>query len=174
MMLRSATLDDCHGIARVQVASWRHTYRGLMPEAVLEGMTVESRRERWARILSSPRAGEGNEVLEDEAGTVRGFVSWGKNRDAAWPAEGEIYALYLDADWHGQGWGAKLFLKGLSRLRGMGWDSASVWVLQGNPSEGFYRRMGGERMGERPLEMPGTSGLTEIGYRWASLPQGPE
>ncbi len=140
-----------------------------MPDALLAGMTEEIRRERWGRILSSPRADEGNEVLEDSDGKVRGFVSWGKNRDTAWPADGEIYALYLDADLHGRGWGAKLFLTGLSRLRGQGWESASVWVLKGNPSEGFYRRMGGERMGERPLDRDGASGLTEIGYRWPRI-----
>jgi hypothetical protein len=46
--LRDATLADAHGIATVNVRSWRAAYRGLLPDDVLAGLSVHDREQFWS------------------------------------------------------------------------------------------------------------------------------
>jgi len=49
--VRQATIDDAGDIAVVHVATWRAAYRGLMPQSLLDGLSVEARTAVWRRIL---------------------------------------------------------------------------------------------------------------------------
>jgi len=46
-MIRSATASDAPAIGHVHVESWRSTYRGLMPDAVLVNLSAEQRATFW-------------------------------------------------------------------------------------------------------------------------------
>ena len=50
-MIRPATVDDAAAVAHVHVSSWRSTYRGLMPDAVLDSLSVERRAEFWREVI---------------------------------------------------------------------------------------------------------------------------
>ncbi len=73
-------IDDSGDIAVVHVATWRATYRGLMPQSLLDGLSVEARTAVWRRIL---RDDEGSTLVAIEQGAERvvGFVSVGPSRD---------------------------------------------------------------------------------------------
>lgn len=43
-----------------------------------------------------------------------------------------------------------------------------VWVLEGNPAQAFYTRLGGQRVGEKALTMAGRT-LIEVAYAWPEL-----
>ena len=49
--VRDASIDDAAGIAKVRVQTWRAAYRGLVPQEVLDRLSVERetilRIERW-------------------------------------------------------------------------------------------------------------------------------
>ena len=51
-MVRPAVLDDAAAIARVHVASWRTTYRGLLPDDFLSSLSEESYTDRWRRVMA--------------------------------------------------------------------------------------------------------------------------
>lgn len=51
--VRSATRDDAHAIARVHVRSWQVAYRGLLPDSILNGLSVEQRRTIWHQLLAN-------------------------------------------------------------------------------------------------------------------------
>ena len=53
--LRDARGEDAPGIAAMHVASWRAAYPGLLPEAVLEGLSVARRTATWERVLADRR-----------------------------------------------------------------------------------------------------------------------
>jgi len=46
-VIRSATVEDAIGIAEAHVASWQTAYRGLLPQALLDGLSVERRTTQW-------------------------------------------------------------------------------------------------------------------------------
>ncbi|WP_330987113.1 hypothetical protein [Herbaspirillum lusitanum] len=50
--VRRATVDDAALIAQVRIDSWRAAYRGLIPDAYLDGMKVEDSTRMWTRVLA--------------------------------------------------------------------------------------------------------------------------
>ncbi len=54
--VRRAAPVDAAAIALVHVRAWQAAYRGLMPDDVLERLSVDERALRWRDILSNPWA----------------------------------------------------------------------------------------------------------------------
>lgn len=56
--VRAARAADATGLARVQVASWRSAFAGLVPDAVIAELTSEEAvgqfAERWGEAISAP------------------------------------------------------------------------------------------------------------------------
>ena len=51
--IRTARIEDSPGIARVHVDSWRTTYRGIVPQDVLENLSYQQRQEIWQERLTN-------------------------------------------------------------------------------------------------------------------------
>jgi GNAT superfamily N-acetyltransferase len=94
--VRIATVDDAAAVAAVHVRSWQDAYRGMLPDAYLDGLSVERRSEVWSRILSEtdlPRTG--TFVLEEGLDVI-GFVHVAPTRDDDLPAStGEVTGIYI-------------------------------------------------------------------------------
>jgi hypothetical protein len=46
-VIRQATVDDSGAIARIQVDTWRTTYRDIVPQDYLDAMEVVPRAQYW-------------------------------------------------------------------------------------------------------------------------------
>src|SRR5258708_17013299 len=137
--IRGAAGTDAAQTAEVDVAAWRETYAGLLPQSVLQGLTVISRQEQWRRTLAE--ASTDSFVAETQGTGIIGFASAGRQRGEATRFSGEIYTLYLLAAWQRRGIGTALFglLSRALERRGLG--SASLWVLKDNSQARlFYER----------------------------------
>ena len=163
--IRTADSSDAAAIASVQVASWRTTYRGIVPDAFLDSMNVEARTPRWQELLASQEADFF--VAEDEAG-IFGFVTGGKIRQPIEGYDAELYAMYLLQERQGQGAGRALFRSLAGALLSQNFSSMVVWVLARNPAVGFYRRMGGIQVAAQKIEIGGVE-LDELAFGWRSL-----
>ncbi len=163
--VRPARPEDLPGVARVQVDTWRATYRGVVPEAFLEAMSYEERETRWARTLADPGWPGRLLVAEVEEVGVVGFAALGPDRNSGFPSyTGELWALYVLPAWQGQGVGRALFAETVRTLLAQGHGRMLVWVLKENPrGRGFYERLGGVLLGERELELSG-SRLLAVAY----------
>ena len=51
ILIREAFLQDCHGIAHVQVDSYRTAYAGLFPDTYLAQFTYEEQTQDWREWL---------------------------------------------------------------------------------------------------------------------------
>ncbi len=171
IQIREARSEDARGIAEVHVASWRTTYRGIVPDEHLARLSVEQRAQRWMETLAL-----GIEIVyvaEDETdvgeGRIVGFASGGAERDGEAPDyDGELYAVYILQEYHGQGIGQRLVRAVAERLAASGFNAMLVWVLATNPSRGFYERLGGQFVGEKAIEIGGVS-LSEVAYGWRDI-----
>lgn len=165
MTVREATLDDIPAIARVQVDTWRTTYRGIVPDSFLDGLTYESRERQWTAALG---AGSRTRLVvgEDDAGRVVGFAASGPELGGDPDYKGELYAIYIDAGAQGRGLGRRLVRAVARRLADEGMTSLLLWVLAGNPSRGFYERLGGREVRAKPIAIGGAT-LEEVAYGWA-------
>jgi GNAT superfamily N-acetyltransferase len=165
--IRGATSDDAAGIASVQVRSWQAAYRGLMPDEVLDGLSVERRTEVWRSVAAKGRSGEAVLVLEGEDG-VEGFVHVCAGRDADVDVgTGEVSSIYLVPSAWGKGRGRALMDAAVERLCGEGYRMAILWVLVTNDrARRFYDAAGWSRDGAEKTELvAGTLSITEARYR---------
>src|SRR4051812_25159541 len=163
MLIREAQPADAPGIARVVVDSWRSTYRGLMPDDVLDNLSYERRTQLWAEALADPE--NSIFVAETPTGEIVGVASGGPDRPDALGYAGELYAIYLLAAYQGQGLGRRLTAAVAQRLAERGLTSMLVWVLASNPARRFYESLGGTPLPEREMSLGGVS-LTLAGYGW--------
>ena len=96
MFLRPAVLNDANAIAEVHVRAWRETYRGIMTDAVLDGLSVQASAQRWsAAIAGLSDMRQLLSVAVDDLDTIVGFAGAGPTRDPALTTSGEIYAINL-------------------------------------------------------------------------------
>ncbi|MEC0173432.1 GNAT family N-acetyltransferase [Paenibacillus favisporus] len=168
MSIRQAAYDDYPVLAKVHVESWKTTYRGMIADAYLDQLTVESRMERWKQLLSRGDKDLWTFVSEDEAGRVSGFIQGGKCREEVAGYDAEIYALYLLKEHQGKGHGRLLVNTLIQAFRENGFGSMYVWVLKDNPARQFYMKMGGSPVSEKTLDIAGQAVL-ETGLAWDKL-----
>jgi GNAT superfamily N-acetyltransferase len=165
MGVRRATVDDAEAIERIRVETWRATYRGLLPDTLIDQLqlNVQRRRER----LRSPSPSEINFVAEDGVDVV-GYAFAGPERSHDPEYPGEVYAIYVLPAAQGKGHGRALIRECARELAAGGMTSMLIWVLRENQiGRGFYVRIGGTPVREKPLEeFPGAEEHIEIGYGW--------
>jgi GNAT superfamily N-acetyltransferase len=165
--IRKATQSDAAAIARAQLDSWHSSYRGILPDAVLEQLDIA----RW--IDSRRRIADDRGMLQLVAydlthGDVVGFCDAGPARRGAAMA-GEIYALYLVQHAKRHGLGSELLDHAISWLRAHDRRSMIIWVLENNHhARKFYEARGGELGGTFQSHVHGFPVL-ERSYVWRSL-----
>ncbi len=153
--IRQAKSEDAEGLSRVFDAAWREAYQGIIPGLTLEKMLAR-RGLRWWR--STVTRGRPLAVLDIGQG-VAGYASYGRCRDRARPANGEIDELYLLPEYQGVGLGRRLFRAVCNDLRAREMSRIVLWALADNARAcAFYEGMGGrsiarieERIGGVPL-----------------------
>lgn len=141
--IRAATPDDARAIAEVHVASWRHAYRGLLPDDYLETLSVDEREAQRLAWFADPTPRSGT-LVADDAGRVVGFASFGPSRDDdAADDIGEVPAIYVEPAVLGRGVGRELLRAAMDALRDLGFSRATLWVLEANdPARRFYEKAG--------------------------------
>lgn len=164
--IRPARPGDAHGIARLDVETWRTTYAGVLSTAYLVGLSERRREAGWRGvILREPRDVR---VAVGSNGAILGFGSCGPNRGDRFFA-GEVFTLYVAPDWQNQGIGRRLLIALFRRLVAAGRRSAILWVLRENPSRFFYERLGAHQVSRKPIAVGGTA-IEAIAYGWRDLP----
>jgi GNAT superfamily N-acetyltransferase len=176
--IRPARPEDCARIAAVHVATWRETFRGLLPEAVIAAQDQAAREAFWRPRLEVPPPGSTVLVAEEgPGGPLVGFGACGPQR-AALPYPGEFQALYVLRRAQRAGIGRALMRGMAACLLGCGFDAASLWVLRANlAARAFYTELGGALAGTR--ENPELGGAPEVAFAWRDLraligPGGPD
>ena len=170
---REAGSGDAAALGALHVASWRETYAGLLPGALLDGLSAEARADMWSAVLDDPAAFGGTAiVVATSGGRIVGFGACGGQRDEALKAQGfagEIGALYVLRLHQRSGVGGSLMSRMAGKLLDQGRRAAALWVLRENlPARTFYERLGGVPVGDRKAGLEGTM-LRETAYGWSDL-----
>jgi RimJ/RimL family protein N-acetyltransferase len=142
--IREAASADALAIAEIHVASWQTAYRGLIPDEVLDNLSVDRWSARWTDRLSQPTPHRRTWLVE-HSGQPVGFCSTGPSRDAGHNGlpVGEVYAVYLRPQSFGQGAGRLVMNHTLEDLRKRGFSTVVVWVLIANErARRFYEAAG--------------------------------
>jgi GNAT superfamily N-acetyltransferase len=166
--IRRASPGDAPAIARVRVDSWRSTYRGMIPDAYLDGMQVEASTALWDRVLT---AGP-NATCVFVAAHGSDVVGFGAGNRLAAPKHGfdaELAAIYLRREFQRAGLGRRLVGAVAEAQRASGATGLITWVIAGNKAaRTFYEGLAGELIVEQPFQWDGLD-LVEAAYGWRDL-----
>jgi hypothetical protein len=78
LIVRPARVQDVRQMARVHVRCWQETYRGLMPDAVLDDPGFPAARERmWTGALTGERYRQNRVAVAERDGELVGIASRG-------------------------------------------------------------------------------------------------
>jgi ribosomal protein S18 acetylase RimI-like enzyme len=147
---------DAEALAAAHVASWRQTYRGLLPDAYLARMSEAAHARRFAHQLLHPGPDEVTLAVADRWGLV-GYAQGGPSRRGA-PGEAEVATLYLVRAAQNRGLGGKLLGDTARALAVRGATSLVISVLRDNfAARGFYEHLGGAPEPARQEPGPGSS-----------------
>ncbi len=165
-LIREAGVADAAAIAKAHVDTWRSSYRGVVPDSVLVGLTYDDREARRRERLSGH--GRGLLVAEDDGGVV-GFAGGGRERSGAPEYAGELYALYVLPDRQRQGVGRLLTAATARELVERDMRSMLVWALADSPYRRFYESLGDQLLDKQGLYNSKGVELPEVAYGWADL-----
>ena len=133
ILKKMETDEEIKGKAYVHWKSWHEAYTGIVSQEYLDKLTLE-KCEKMA--FSWPD----NIIVAKENGNVIGFVCYGDRGEEA-PDVGEIFALYVLADYYGKGVGRKLMDVGLEQINHF--SQVRLWVLKENRRAiRFYEKCG--------------------------------
>jgi ribosomal protein S18 acetylase RimI-like enzyme len=143
--LRRATTADAAGVANVHVHSWLAAYRGLVPDDMLDSLSVEERAENWLRLLEPGSGGPLVLVAVGDDG-IAGFsaLSLPSRDEGADARTAELSALYVLPPYWRARIGTALLDASVGALPPEGrWRQLTLWVLPGNERAlAFYDRHG--------------------------------
>lgn len=141
--IRRPGRGDAPACAELHAHVWRSTYRGLMDDAVVDGLSAESFLPMWESIGRAYEEGtvpeDGRELwlATDVDDAPVGFLFFGPPRDDEPPAARQLWALNVHPDHHGTGLAQRLLDERF------GPAPAYLWVARGNDrAVRFYERNG--------------------------------
>lgn len=122
---------EINGKGYVHWKSWHETYTGLVAPGYMEKLTLQ-------RCIEMARRWPQNTLVAKDGDQVIGFVCYGKSET---PDLGEIFAIYVLADYYGQKVGYERMNAAFQKLSA--YPKIVLWVLKGNDRAiRFYERYG--------------------------------
>ncbi len=165
--IRFAAMNDAAAIALVQTSSWQTSYRGILPDSILDTMNADRRVSMRREILLDSNAL--NLVAYDSTHRdLVGFCNAGPSRREG-AAVGELYEIYIVDRAKRFGLGREMFERVTDWCRANRMSQMIVWVLDNNHhARRFYEAMGG-RTATRMRSMVRGYPVVELSYLWDRL-----
>ena len=150
-IIRKKERKDCADVAHVVTVAWNETYRGIVPDEFLNNLYTNED-ERAKNSYNSFNEKENHQYVLEVDDKVVGFVNVGSSNETDYENCGEIHAVYIINGYKGHGYGKKLIDAGIQELKSMNFDKMVIGCLDGNPSNEFYKHLGGKFVKTRIFE----------------------
>jgi GNAT superfamily N-acetyltransferase len=167
--VRPARIADAPGMAVAHLEAWRVGYRGLLPDAHLDGLDAGQRTAAWEQLLGEADVDIATMVAVVDA-EVAGISTIGPYR----PVDGqptppdlcELWMLNVHPDHWGTGVAQALMAEDIAWLgREREEPRAALWVLEGNArGRRFYEKEGWSADGTTRHDAVGGVDVVELRY----------
>ncbi len=151
MIIRQKELKDCESWVDVNIKSWNENLKGIVSDKLLS-FIKDKRDVRIKNDTENFVSDDWNYVLE-ENGKVIGIMKLKESDKYGYENCGEVQILYLYTEEKGKGYGKELLNKGFEVLKNKGYKKAVIGCIDGNPSNGFYKHMGGKFVRQDPWDV---------------------
>ena len=160
--------DDLYDYMYVNTYAWNETYRGIMSDEFLNKIKNELNEnvERLKKKFDKTKIDEPDYkrfilYVNDEPVGIFGIC---KSRDNKYPNSGELCSLYLLNKVKKQGYGRVLFEKAKEELRKLNFKDMIIFCLKGNPTNEFYKYMGGKYIYSKERNIGGRDLIENVYY----------
>jgi ribosomal protein S18 acetylase RimI-like enzyme len=137
--IRAARASDQAAILAIQIASWRDTYRGVMPDVFLDQEMEAALTDFWQGVFGGRRRA-GTLAVAAFGRDVVGFIAAWQVADLAY-----IDSLHVRPGMRRAGIGRALLGFAARRLAGQGCVGASMYIPEANRAAArLFARLGGQ------------------------------
>ena len=169
VIIRKKKKEDCKYVQTIITKSWQDTYKGIVSDEFLNSLSTNEE-ERIIKSENNFDEQNNNELVLEIDEKVVGFIKYGEANDDNYKNYGEIKALYILNQFKGFGYGKLLVQEAVKKLILKGFDKIIIGCLDGNPSNGFYKHLGGRVDTTRTITR-GNQNLVENVYVLQDLKQ---
>ena len=150
-LIRKKERKDCSDVAHVVTVAWNETYRGIVSDEFLDNLYFNEE-DRAKNSFEKFNEKENHQYVLEVENKVVGFINVGQSDETEYKNCGEIHAVYIINGYKGYGFGKKLIETGIKELKSMNYDKMVIGCLVGNPSNEFYKHIGGKFVKTRIFE----------------------
>ena len=162
-IIREKSFEDCVSCERVYTLSWQQTYKGIINDEFLNNLT-NNEIDRIKRNQDNFYNDNDKRFVLEVDNKIVGVLSIGKSRNDKYSECGELKSVYILNDYKGKGYGKKLFIKAVEELVKLGYKDMIIACLQGNPSNDFYKYMGGKFVDTSSFVLPNQELIENVYY----------
>jgi GNAT superfamily N-acetyltransferase len=167
VVVRAAVAADLQAIADIHASSWRVAYRGLFPDAFLDGPLIANRLAHWSgvphRMTASDRL-----LIAEQDGAPAGFIAGWSSEPVGCEPGFDLFIdnLHIRPEMRGQGIGLRLMRELAAKQPRSNETRAYLWLVDGNlPAHRFYARLGGRDADHREKQF-GDALVGELRIVW--------
>jgi putative acetyltransferase len=138
LVIRKMEFSDASRVAEIHTFGWRCAYRSIVSDDYLfNTLSVVTRVEKFEQELNEK---EKESYVYDD-GIVKAFLTVGPCRDEDRLDQFELWGIYVDPCFKGQGIGTELMRFCIKLAAKRGYLDVSLWVFENNvPSRRFYEK----------------------------------
>ena len=127
--IRKALINDAYDIAICHILSWQSAYKGIVPDEYLKNMLLDKEKlvERYRNNIENQKDCE--YYCVNYLKKVIGWITINKNDETN---IGEIWAIYLQEDYWGKGYGKIMLNFAINCLKKLGSSDIFLWVFEEN------------------------------------------
>lgn len=162
-IIRRKEKKDCYEIANVVTIAWQETYRGIINDEFLDNLP-NTEEERGKKTYDSFNENDNHVFVLEIDNKVVGFIKVGITDDKDYLNCGEIYSIYIIKKYKGNGFGKKLIEKGIEELKKLNCNKMIIGCIKENPSNEFYKHLGGKYIKQRIYRLPNQELIENIYY----------
>ena len=156
--IRLATKDDIEKIAKLYIKSWKKTYKGLLNQKYLDGLSIDVVSKRWGDYILEARHGIFIATSEEEVIGFSAFKPYHRIDDCIY-----IESLHVDEAYQGQGIGSAIIKSIYTVGSDEDYGQMAVCLVKGNNrAREMYTKLGAVHYRDKVDDFTGEITYSEI------------
>ena len=143
-IIRKRKVEDSSELAHSIALVWNTTYQGIVDDVFLKSL-FDNEKETAERLKNNISEQQNYYVLTLQDKII-GWIYYTLDSDK-YENAAEIHSLYILKEYQGNGYGKLLYNYALENIRKKGIKKLIIGCLDGNPSNNFYKHLGGIYIG---------------------------
>lgn len=145
--------EDCKSIAEFVTRTWNETYRGIVNDEFLDNLE-NTEEKRYINAINNFDEKSNMQYIIKKDNKIIAYLKLSKIKDDEYKEYIELQSLYVLQEYQKNGIGKELIQKAFNEAKKAGYKKMIIGCLEGNKSNGFYKKMGGKFIKKRKFKLP--------------------